>query len=436
LFTMYLDLLAQKDRLLAALTDVSDRAHVSAPAQFVRQPLTPLRQGTDSARELMIELFQGISGDLPEGTHFLEMWVRGRQAEIALMEQTHWIITWMESNHAQIGKEPGIKLEKSPEWLAKHNEWDAYARDLAGDIQDEISEQRARERLTDRIAADLEAWIEAQGGNPDNPSTKQALVDPILDYFVQEVMESAIGPAAAAPGLSPTGPHESPSPTQGDEESPTPTPTPDTGWIAGYVEGIATQWLNAGYGGIDVAFAADSLSQCLINAVDSGLGRDDALGECPLWLFEPEGTPQPTQTPIETPTPTPAGVPVTAKGTFDFGDLGNARVTENTMTLTWNSAGGPITAGDARWREEVDAFCGTEWESFHAQFAGEFNAATMTFTGTYTGELAQLNYHREPDGSCVADPASVPVSRGWSATLSGNTVTSDDPNFLFVLTIQ
>jgi len=211
-----------------------------------------------------------------------------------------------------------------------------------------------------------------------------------------------------------------PTPTPSEAPSETPTPTRDTSWIEGFVQGIADGWLAAGYGGIDVAVADDDLRQCLTDAVQGGAGRDEAIGECPTWLFEPQGSPEPTPTP----TPTPAPGLRTARGKFTFVAPGQTD-TENTMTLVWNSTGGPITFGEGRRRTEWPAPCGTEWSSFSRQYTGTYDPESRTFSGTYSGTGTVHYWYLDTQGKCAEDNRSgIPDSGPWGATWEDNVVRS------------
>jgi hypothetical protein len=226
-------------------------------------------------------------------------------------------------------------------------------------------------------------------------------------------------------------PASTPSPTPTEAPGETPTPAPDTGWIEGYVQGIADGWLAAGYGGIDVAVAADDLRQCLTDTVAAGSGRDAAIGDCPTWVFEPGGSPEPTPGP--TPTRTPG--PLTARGKFTYSVPGWVD-TENTMTLVWNETGGPIISGEGRRRTEWSAPCGTEWSSFSRQYTGTYDPGSKAFSGTYAGTMAAHYWYLDTEGKCAEDnrsgtPDSGPWGAAWEDSVVRSTAGSD-----FSLTVE
>jgi hypothetical protein len=422
LFEAYGGILDQKDVLLAALSEVEDRAEVSSPVRRLSPGWAPSQQVFGDLREYVTGKFLKLEDDDPYG--IAEILKRGKdiarreeEARIAALEESFWIVEWNEASDTVLGKKPGLLMPKYENLVARHGEWEDYARELVGTIEDEASAERAQARLKNRIADDYRAHMEANGVSP------RPVDDVIINYFVTEVFTGALGPAAALAGVSAT-------PTGGAESS---TPTPDTSWVEPYVESISDVWRGMGFEESAVVASANNLRACLLAAVEMGLDDEEsATALCPYEGFEPgTPTPEPSAEPTEpqeaTPTPTTAGVPVSATGTFDFGDLGNAILTQNTVSLSWNTAGGPITSGTGGWRMEVQHYCGTEWESWSGQYSGTFDPALNTFSGNYTGEWARLNFHREPDGSCVQDPTGGPSTGQWAATLSGSTVTGEGP---------
>jgi hypothetical protein len=238
--------------------------------------------------------------------------------------------------------------------------------------------------------------------------------------------------------------------------------TPDTGWIEGYVQGIAGQWLDKGYGGIDVAVATDDLRACLTDrVVNLGFSQDGAKAECPAWLFEPSLTPEPTATatpeptatatpvPTATPTPeataaaTPAGQQVTAVGKIIDNPSEGWTDTENTMTLVWDSRGGPSVSGESRYRHERASHnsCGTDWFSSVSHFTGTYYPESGTFEGTEAVEWESLTWHEDWQTGCYELPQSGSSSDSrWSATLEDGfvkcTTSSESVWCTWELTVQ
>jgi len=221
--------------------------------------------------------------------------------------------------------------------------------------------------------------------------------------------------------------------------------TPDTGWIEGYVGGIADQWLAKEiYGGIDVAVATDDLRRCLTASVLAGASQNEAIGECPAWLFEPSLTPEPTETPqpAETPqppqptqpveTPSPEARDVTAVGQYLRAATPGNVVLKNTITFTFNTAGGPVEGdGEKDTQTAADGFgsCGTGMIYATFDYKGTYDPETNAFNGTFTvaGEgYSMLEFCESVGGELVCVCESVPwgdsFSGDWQATLEDGVV--------------
>jgi hypothetical protein len=226
----------------------------------------------------------------------------------------------------------------------------------------------------------------------------------------------------------------------------TATPAPDTGWIEGYVQGIADQWLAKEiYSGIDVAVAADDLRACLTDrVVNLGFSQDGAKAECPAWLFEPSLTPEPTATPTPTPepepteTPTPEGQQVTANGVFT--DLNPyAVVGDNNIWLKFDRRGGPVTGGShLRYEQSMD-YCGEtdSWETKGDSFEGTYSPDTKELTGTaqWTYEYVVWSLEGE-EATCVRQRTGDTITVGWHATFENGVVIGYVQSYEFELTVQ
>jgi hypothetical protein len=246
------------------------------------------------------------------------------------------------------------------------------------------------------------------------------------------------------PSASPAVPTPQVTPDITPSASPTPeeSPAPDTGWIEGYVQGIASGWLDKGYEGIDVAVAADDLRQCLTDrVVNLRLSRDEAIGECPAWLFEPslpEETPSPSPTPSPTLSPSPSPEPtpsptIEARQVTAVGQLGPSAyetgnpITKSFMRLEFNTAGGKVEGTGTfqySYVTQDEVVC---YKTHEATFTGTYFPETGRFEGTY-----QDHFWRNPDPEARGEPSEYvfqcqdEVSQGpypWEATLVGNHIT-------------
>jgi hypothetical protein len=284
-----------------------------------------------------------------------------------------------------------------------------------------------------------------------------------VKYFADEVAKAApalVGtptPAAAAtstataapptPKVTPTRTATPPAETPVATAAATATPPPDIGWVEGYVQSIADQWLDMGYSGIDVAVYADDLRQCLIQAVQAGANPDEAKYDvCPPYLFAPIITATPESAPTEAPTPEPApteapsreptaaptatptpGKAATAAGSFTNlkEPVGNRKMTENSVTLNFNTAGGLVT-GNGRWVEHsFDSDCDNVADY---EFQGEYSATSGKFSGTVE---ERWNDQCSTLGLMVS-------SYTWTATLAGGEIngTIQEMGMTFKLTVH
>jgi hypothetical protein len=371
-------------------------------------------------------------------------------------------------------KVPG--MGKALDLVGKTKEWDEYARKLAENWPAAL-EGTAREQYEEAIADKIKEDLKERAA--DLPWFTDEVIDKFADHFAKKAVAAVpqIVPtpgatvagvtATATPAFTPARTATTMAETPAPSAEATATPAPDTGWIEGYVQGVASQWLADGYGGIDVAVAADDLSNCLIDKVQGGAGRDEAIGECPLWLYKPEGTPPPTTAtplatatvvpePTETPapepteaptpeptgTPSPPGVQVTATGGFDI-DLDYFTVTENTMTLTFNSGGGLVT-GDSRLHYEqqqgaISLGCGRDTYDETAHYEGTNSVEDpRVFSGTTTHTYAYALWYVEGEGdqkTCVQKHTGNTVTLHWQAFWEGGVVTGWSGSRDFALTV-
>jgi len=432
LFGMYEEILAQKDGVLAAFREIQGRAEVSGHSRYVSSRWA--QDGEDLARA-----YEKLGKGFVEWEKYLraareEEFDTEASRERALLEQTNWVVGWYQDfTYDEVGST--VLVEKSPEMVEKHKEWEAYAKNLVQNLPgagEEPAWAQAEEALADTIRSDLEEWAEKAGKGLGEYQIKKA-----VDYFVKEVSGAAGAPVA--------------------------TPVPDTSWIEGYVQVVGEQWVDEGYD-VEAVVAAENLKECLTEAVEGGASRDEAIARCPADAFKPTATPQPTATPpaeetetpaaeeTETPapepteapppeptqTPAPPGAQVTARGGFDI-DPDYFTVTENTMTLTFNSGGGPVS-GDSRLHYEGSACPDTtDWWDETAHFEGTYFADSGTFTGTATWTYANSLWYLEGEGNekaCVEKHTGDTVTVDWNGTFDSGVVTGYLGTREFQLTVQ
>ena len=171
-------------------------------------------------------------------------------------------------------------------------EWEEYAKKLAKDLGgtlDESARGRVQKALEDKVKSNLKERF---------PKLSDKAIDGLAQYFAKKAVAalpkppSPLTPAAAptatqavptpkaTPSVSPAAPSPSASP------SPTTEVTPGSGWIEGYVQGIASEWVAKCFKG-DVKPYADALRQCLINAMMDGATEEQAKADCPPDVYAP-----------------------------------------------------------------------------------------------------------------------------------------------------
>jgi hypothetical protein len=341
-------------------------------------------------------------------------------------------------------------------------EWEEYAKKLAKDLGgtlDESARAHIRKQIEEKIKSDLKEHA------ANLPSLTDTGIDKLAEYFAKKAVgalpkpPSSLTPTVAAPTATqavPTPkatpkatpkvtPDVTPSASPAPSASPSPTAevTPDTGWIEGYVQGIAGQWLDKGYGGIDVAMATDDLRQCLTASVLAGTSQNQAKADCPPWLYEPslpEETPSPEPSPspsappspaqMPTPSPTAEGREVTAVGQYLRPEAEGYVALTNTMELTFNTGGGSVKGeGHKDIQTPDDDGCGTGMIYATFNYEGTYSPDTKTFSGTLkieAGGYSMLEYCDLVGDEWLCECESVPwgdsFSGDWQATLEDGVV--------------
>ena len=389
-----------------------------------------------------------------------------RPIDVLAREGTEGLNKGVEFEVEAYKKVPG--MGKALDLVGKTKEWDEYARKLAENWPSAL-EGTAREQYEEAIADKIKEDLKERAA--DLPWFTDEVIDKFADHFAKKAVAAvpqivptpgatvAVATAIATPAFTPVRTATTMAETPAPSAEATATPAPDTSWIEGYVQGIANQWSTDGYGGIGVAVAADDLRNCLTDAVQGGAGRDEAIGECPLWLYKPQGTPPPkTATPVATATfapeeteaptaeptepptaeptpeptatPSPPGVQVTARGGFDV-DPDYFTITENTMTLTFNTGGGSVS-GDSRLHYEqqqgsTSLGCGMDSydETVHYEGANSLEDPRV-FSGTATVTYAYVLWYIEDEGgetTCAPKHTGNTVTLSWNALWEGGVVT-------------
>lgn len=355
-------------------------------------------------------------------------------------------------------------------------EWEEYAKKLAKDLGGTL-EESGRAHIQKQLEEKIKSHLKERA--VDLPSLTDTGIDKLAEYLAKKTVDklpklprSVTPTAAVARTATPAAPTATPwaAPTATPRPTATPaatataeataTPAPDTGWIEGYVQGIANEWLNKGYGGIDVAVAADDLRQCLTDrVVNLGLSRDQAIAECPSWLFEPSSTPEPTETPTaepaetatpeetETPSPTLEPQDVTATGSYvNYSLAPGEAMTGNTITLRFSTGGGEVT-GEGRIDVTTPPSdpCPGGTRYFTCDYdGGTYNPETKTLSGTCKSEAGHQRYwlevvETESGGTeleCELRSHAAQGSINWQATWEDGVVKGSQGDYQFELTVQ
>ncbi len=191
---------------------------------------------------------------------------------------------------------PGVK--RVFELGDKAKEWAEYAEKLLkkpGVTLEETARGKAQQALEDKIKSNLKERY---------PHLPDKAIDALAQYFAKKAVKAVprlartATPAAAAPKTTPGAtpkatPKATPAPTPTPTPVATPTPAPDSewlvpgsGWIEGYVQGIANEWVAKCFKG-DVKPYADALRQSLINAMMDGATEEQAKADCPPDVYAP-----------------------------------------------------------------------------------------------------------------------------------------------------
>ena len=440
LFAMYGDIAVQEDAVLAALSQIESRLGVSSGASYVCSSWAFAPDDLDRT-EMQVAFFVAL---------LMQAQAMGEATESpgdACQEGACWVIP-LEADRFETDFGGQTWIRKTPETLAMFNKWQEYAGKLVQNLgltADKTSPGQAQKELTEKVKSDLQKWA---------PACPPELIDEVVDFFVQEV-------AKAVPELT-----SAPAPGPGQAK-------PATSWIEGFVQKVADKLLEEGHSGLDVAAWADDLDLCLTNYVEQGLSQADATAVC-VWLFdkliapglesmlkepvepepeepaepsepEPEESAQPEPEEPTEPEPEEPAEPsepepeesaqpepeepaepepedVTAVGQYTSAQPSGYVVVKNTMTLTFNTAGGLVEGDGEKDVQTPDAQgCGTGMIYGTYEYEGTYDPETNTFDGTFTvvGDgyfMSQSSDCDFVDGELVCECKSVP----WGDTFSGD----------------
>lgn len=340
--------------------------------------------------------------------------------------------------------EENSRLLEQSAWLVKMDRtWQQYSRQLADDLG-ATDPAEVRRRLDERIRRNLAELL------PNSPSIADRLAGNCLNRVVQAVPELAgLQPpdGAVAPPHTLTGAP----PDSGPE--PTATSEPDTSWIDGFVERVGERMIEEGYSEGLAAVVMVDLTDCLTAAVLGGQSMEDAVTACAATFAEPTPHATATAAPTATQPPQPDARGVTALGKFVLPLGDKCTVEENTMSLTFNTGGGPGSAtGNGHWRDSCRDYqqCQPRAELVTWQLRGEYDPGSDGFTGTADMNTEGTQYQpHEGDPQAECDEITVsggPTGIPWRATLQDGTLKGEillseatgDPNMVleFELTVQ
>ena len=165
----------------------------------------------------------------------------------------------------------------------KAREWEAYAdkfyKDPGAGVEALVRDEYIK-ALKDKMKADLRQMA---------PDLSDAVIDSLVGQLAARII--ANGPQFVAALTADT-------------------PSPDLAWIDEFVDALADTLVSSGESGIAVAVITDDLRECLLDAVEAGLSRDEALEYCAEAIMpDPTPTPEPVLEPTPTPTPQPESDP-------------------------------------------------------------------------------------------------------------------------------
>ena len=270
--------------------------------------------------------------------------------------------------------------------------------------------------LADEIYSAGQAVWEAIAGSP----TPTPMPEAVLSKPTPSATPSPEPTPTPIPTTEPT-PTPTPSPEVTPSLEPTATPVPDTSWIEGFVQSETDRLLAMGHSAFDVAALTIELRECLTAAVLEGATEDEAVFLCagitnigppetptPEATETPEATPTPegeeTPTPEATATATPEAREVTAVGQLNHSAQEGCAVEKNTMTLKFNTDGGPIISGEGHVVLSCPyGGCGYLNRSWDYDFEGQYEPHSKTFSGT-------VHVYRKWPDTGTWDPCEL---RGW-----------------------
>ena len=117
-------------------------------------------------------------------------------------------------------------------------------------------------------------------------------------------------------------------------------------------------------------------------------------------------------------------------------------IDQNTMTLTFDPAGGPssVKQGEGRWMTSCIVWeeCPADVDSEEMHYEGAYDPESKTFNGTWTIQFDYTYYTPETEGRCESHNMVDSFSGTWRATLTDGVIQGDHgpDGFPFELTVQ
>jgi hypothetical protein len=334
-------------------------------------------------------------------------------------------------------RSPGIDRQRfanNGEWIRRNDNVQALSASKAGEAvlagllraADERAEERVKALLGERgiTLTDEELLkIAKEAGSAYKAARLQdgKVVD-ASKVNIDEIVRRAVDEALAKRGLNPLGtplPKATQTPTAGPTETPTaepeetPTAEPEETPTAEPTE----------------TPTAGPTETPTVEATETPTAEPE---ETPSPEATPSPSPEPTEAPTPTPQPTAVPTPeaqeITAVGQY-LSPAPGCTIDQNTMTLVFNTAGGPgsVTQGNGSFATSCVVWeeCPPSVDSEEITYEGAYDPDSKTFEGTWTLQFDSTYYMPDGEGHCEADEQSDTMSGTWQATLSGGAIQGD-----------
>lgn len=423
LFDMYAGIGEEKEAVLEALSGIEGRAEVSLETTYVRSAGAPGPGAFDKVREEAEDFFDltlgvrdhqrqrviGFVESIPKGYHHGVLPLMPSDLKVVGDEEASDIDEWLdfvrqgeldnrlsgiEAYLQDYARAEGVVIAarkgKEMEYLAecaergeafaaavfehirsrppnaeglleRHEAWVRHARGLAERLAGGDPAQ-AREQLLGSIRRGVEGLL------PDAAADfKDRLAVQIFARLVAEFPPELAGtPRAVSAGT----------PTLTRIPGATETSEPDTSWIEGFVQSVSDRMVDEGYSGELTARVVIELRECLTQAVLGGKSKEEAVQYCSEAIGE-----EPRD--------------VSAVGQFVLDVSEGCVLEKNTISLTYNTGGGPGSVrGEGGWQEAcVDLEeCPPRVEWHKGDFEGEYDPDSGKLSGTVRAERGGVMY--------------------------------------------